>query len=102
MSFRLTDLITHYQVLQSQVTREVRNSVTAVVCVITKHEFSSWPELLNFITAACFNDNIPAKEVSGVYRVRNYRGKVTNFNQSEARKHCFLASDWSKFETLPR
>ena len=27
---------------------------------------------------------------------------VTNFNQSEARKHCFLASDWLKFETLPR
>ena len=23
-----------------------------------------------------------------------------NFNQSEARKHCFLASDWLKFETL--
>ena len=36
------------------------------------------------------------------YRVRNYRGRVSNFNQSEARKHCFLASDWSKFETLPR
>ena len=31
-------------------------------------------------------------------RVRNYRGRVSNFNQSEARKHCFLASDWSKFE----
>ena len=37
-----------------------------------------------------------------LYRVRNYRGRVSNFNQSEARKHCFLASDWSKFETLPR
>ena len=36
-----------------------------------------------------------------VYRVRNYRGRVTNFDQSEARKQCFLASDWLKFETLP-
>ncbi|XP_063678684.1 importin-4-like [Bolinopsis microptera] len=54
------------QVLQSQVTKEVRNSVTAVICVITKHEFSSWPELLNFITAACYSDNLPAKEL-GLY-----------------------------------
>ena len=36
------------------------------------------------------------------YRVRNFRGRVSNFNQSEARKQCFLASDWLKFETLPR
>ena len=36
------------------------------------------------------------------YRVRNFRGRVTNFDQSEARKQCFLASDWLKFETLPR
>ena len=35
-------------------------------------------------------------------RVRNFRGRVSNFNQSEARKQCFLASDWLKFETLPR
>ena len=35
------------------------------------------------------------------YRVRNYRGRVSNFNQSEVRKHCFLAPDWSKFVTLP-
>ena len=27
---------------------------------------------------------------------------VSNFNQSEATKHCFLASDWLNFETLPR
>ena len=25
---------------------------------------------------------------------------VSNFNQSEARKQCFLASDWLKFETV--
>ena len=31
-----------------------------------------------------------------------FSGKVSNFNQSEAIKHCFLASDWSKFKTLPR
>ena len=36
------------------------------------------------------------------YRVRNFRGRVSNFNQSEARKQCFLASDWLKFVTLPR
>ena len=36
-----------------------------------------------------------------IYRVRNYRGRVSNFDQSEARKQCFLASDWLKFETLP-
>ena len=28
--------------------------------------------------------------------------RESNFNQSGARKHCFIASDWSKFETLPR
>ena len=36
------------------------------------------------------------------YKVRNYLGRVTNFDQSEARKQCFLASDRLKFETLPR
>ena len=33
-------------------------------------------------------------------RVRNYRGRVSNFDQSEARKQCFLASDWSKFDPI--
>ena len=37
-----------------------------------------------------------------VNRVRNFRGRVSYFNQSEARKHPFLASDWLKYETLPR
>ena len=36
------------------------------------------------------------------YRVRNFRGRVSYFDQSEARKDRFLASDWSKHETLPR
>ena len=36
------------------------------------------------------------------HRVWYFRGRVTDFNQSEARKHYFLAPDWSKFETLPR
>ena len=36
------------------------------------------------------------------YRVRNFRGRVSNFNQSEARKQCVLASDWLKFVTLPQ
>ena len=35
-------------------------------------------------------------------RVRNFRGRVSNFNQSEARKQSVLASDWLKFVTLPR
>ena len=29
-------------------------------------------------------------------------GGVPNLNQSEARKHCFLASDWLKFGTAPQ
>ena len=36
------------------------------------------------------------------YRKRYFRGRVTNFNQSDARKYCFLSFDRSKFETLPR
>ena len=35
-------------------------------------------------------------------RVRYFRGRVLYFDQSEARKMCFLAFDWLKFETLPR
>ena len=31
-----------------------------------------------------------------------FRGRVPNFNQSDTRKQCFLASDWLKFGTLPR
>ena len=37
-----------------------------------------------------------------INRVRYFRRWVANFNQSEARKQCFLASDWLLFETLPR
>ena len=33
--------------------------------------------------------------------VRYFRGRVSNFNQSEARKHCFLASNWLKVVALP-
>ena len=29
-------------------------------------------------------------EIIQLYRVRYYRGRVLNFDQSEARKHCFL------------
>ena len=35
------------------------------------------------------------------YGVWYFWGRVTNFNQLEAGKQCFLASDWLKFETLP-
>ena len=34
-------------------------------------------------------------------RVRYFRGIDSNFNQSEARKHCFLASDWLKLFSQP-
>ena len=39
-----------------------------------------------------------------IYRLRvlYFRGSVSNFNQSLVRKQCFLASDWLKFETVPR
>ena len=33
-------------------------------------------------------------------RVRYFRGRVSYFDQLEARKHRFLASDWSKYDTL--
>ena len=36
------------------------------------------------------------------YRVRNFRGRVSYFDQSEEREHHFLTSDWSKYETLPQ
>ena len=36
------------------------------------------------------------------YSVWYFQGRVLNFNKSEARKQCFLASDWLKFETIPR
>ena len=42
------------------------------------------------------------KIISMDNRVRYFRGRVSNFNQSEERKQCFLPSDWLKFETLPR
>ena len=41
-------------------------------------------------------------EIIQVYSVRYFRGRVSNFNQSEARKHSFIASDRLKFETLSR
>ena len=43
-----------------------------------------------------------ANDVVGITdRVRYFRGTVSNFNESEARKHLVLASDWLIFETLP-
>ena len=36
------------------------------------------------------------------YRIRYFRERVSDFNQSEARKNRFLDSDWLKLETLPR
>ena len=43
-----------------------------------------------------------ANDVVGITdRVRYFRGTVSNFNESEARKHFVLASDWLIFEILP-
>ena len=39
--------------------------------------------------------------ISKSYRVQYFWGKVLYFDQSEAWKHLFLASDWSKYATLP-
>ena len=36
------------------------------------------------------------------YGIFGDRGGVSNFHQPEARRDCFLASDWRKFEALPR
>ena len=33
------------------------------------------------------------------FKVGYFRGRVSYFDQSGARKRCFLASDWSKYET---
>ena len=49
-----------------------------------------------------FRSHTLPTEIDELYRVRNFRGRVSYFNQSEARKHCFLASDWLKCKTLPR
>ena len=38
---------------------------------------------------------------TGNYEVRNFGERISNFNQSETRKHCVLGSDWLH-ETLPR
>ena len=40
--------------------------------------------------------------VTLIDRVRYFWGSVSNFNQSEVRKHSFLASDWLTFDTLPQ
>ena len=40
--------------------------------------------------------------VKRLNNARYFWGRVSNFNQSEARMHCFLVSDWLKFETIPR
>ena len=36
------------------------------------------------------------------YRVPIESGELSNFNQSDARNHCFLASNWLKFENPPQ
>ena len=37
-----------------------------------------------------------------VHGGRYFRGRVSNFNQPEARKQCVLAPDWLRIVTLPR
>ena len=41
-----------------------------------------------------------ARRITKANKVRYFR--VFSFHQSESRKQYFLASDWLKFETLPR
>ena len=40
--------------------------------------------------------------VGCICRVQYFWGRVSNFNHSEARKQCYLPSDWLKLWTLPR
>ena len=67
----------------------------------------SLSQSIHFVTVNCeeilygTTDSETSIEIE-IYRVRYFRGRISNFNQSEARKHCFLVSDWLKFETLPR
>ena len=49
----------------------------------------------------CFVET-EAKLFSPINRVRYFRGRVSYFDQSGPGKHRFLASDWLKYETLPR
>ena len=48
----------------------------------TTQKFRSLPISHRDQTAVTYNE------------VQYFRGRVPNFNQSEARKHCLLASDW--------
>ena len=58
---------------------------------------------ITLLQGSCYNSFYTSLMCNN-YTVRNNRGRVSNFNQSEARKHYSLASnsDWSKFVTLPR
>ena len=46
--------------------------------------------------------HIEHSKICETSKVRYFRGRVSNFDQSEAMKQCFLASDWLKFVTLPQ
>ena len=49
-----------------------------------------------------FSSSILDSPSTNSNRVRYFEGRVSYFNLSEVRKQCFLASDWLKYETLPR
>ena len=51
---------------------------------------------------SCRRENRKMSLVFFVIGSPHFRGGVSNFSQSEARKQCFLASDLLKFLTLPR
>ena len=59
------------------------------------HKVVKKERILNFDSSPQLNELLK-------YRARYYRGRVSNLNQSEARKTVFLDSDWSKLETLAR
>ena len=37
-----------------------------------------------------------------IHRAQYFWGGVPKFDESEARMHCFLTSDWSELETIPQ
>ena len=41
--------------------------------------------------------HVPGRRGFVKLKERYLRGRVSNYNQSEARKQCFLDSDWLKF-----
>ena len=58
----------------------------------------AWQKFYQYSTSCSIRSNM----VLNTYKVKKFRGRVSHFNQSGARKQSFLTSDWLKCETLPR